>query len=67
MAVYPWVAQHAAQGIAMDRFPHVARWLERVAERPAVKRAYALGEAVRPAQLTDEHRKQLYAQQQPTA
>ncbi|MBN3764057.1 glutathione binding-like protein [Burkholderia sp. Ac-20365] len=67
MAIYPWAAQHAAQGIAMDDFPNVARWLARVAERPAVKRAYALGETVRPAQLTDEHRTKLYAQQKSTA
>ena len=67
MAVYPWVAQHAAQGVAIADYPNVARWLERIAERPAVKRAYVLGEAVRPSQLTDEHRARLYAQQKSAA
>ena len=63
MAAFPWALQYAAQGIALDEFPHVARWLDRVGNRPAVKRAYALGEEIRPSQLTDEHRKQLYGQQ----
>jgi GSH-dependent disulfide-bond oxidoreductase len=63
MAVYPWVAQHAAQGVPIDDFPDVARWIERIAERPAVKRAYALGETVRPSQQTDANRQQLYGQQ----
>ncbi|SAL13807.1 glutathione S-transferase-like protein [Caballeronia peredens] len=62
MAAFPWILQHAAQGISLDDFPHVARWLDRVRNRPAVKRAYALGEEIRPSKLTDEHRKQLYGQ-----
>ncbi|MCE4546011.1 MULTISPECIES: glutathione S-transferase family protein [unclassified Caballeronia] len=62
MATFPWVSQHTAQGISLDEFPHVAEWLDRVGTRPAVQRAYALGEAVRPSDLTDAHRKQLYGQ-----
>ncbi|OUL94876.1 glutathione binding-like protein, partial [Paraburkholderia hospita] len=63
MATYPWVVQFAKQGIEIEDFPHVARWLKRIESRPAVKRAYTLAEAVRPSQLTDEQRKQLFAQQ----
>jgi len=63
MAAYPWIAQHAKQGVSIENFPHVKRWLGSISQRPAVKRAYTLGEAVRPSQLTDEHRRQLYAQQ----
>lgn len=67
MAAYPWIVQHAIQGISIDDFPHVARWLERIRNRPAVKRAYTLAEAVRPSQQTDEQRKQLFAQQKQEA
>jgi len=67
MAAYPWIIQHTKQGISMADFPHVARWIERIGNRPAVKRAYTLAEAVRPSQLTDEQRKQLFAQQKQVA
>lgn len=67
MAAYPWVLQYAKQGISIDDFPHVARWLKRIENRPAVKRAYTLAEAVRPSQMTDEQRKQLFALQKQTA
>jgi GST-like protein len=67
MATYPWVVQFAKQGIAIEDFPHVARWLRRIENRAAVKRAYTLAEAVRPSQLTDEQRKQLFAQQKEVA
>jgi GSH-dependent disulfide-bond oxidoreductase len=63
MAAYPWIAQYAKQGQSIENFPHVKRWLDRISQRDAVKRAYMLAEAVRPSQLTDEHRRQLYAQQ----
>jgi len=67
MAAYPWVAQYARQGMSIDDFPHVARWLKRIETRPAVKRAYTIAEAVRPSQLTDEQRKQLFSQQKQVA
>jgi GST-like protein len=65
MAAYPWIAQYAKQGQSIEDFPYVKRWLDRISQRAAVKRAYMLGEAVRPSQLTDEHRRQLYALNRP--
>src|SRR4029077_17435127 len=44
-------------------FPHVARWWEAVASRPAVKKGRAVGEELRrSAPLDDEARKVLFGQ-----
>jgi GST-like protein len=42
MACYPWIAPHAQQGQNLDNFPHLKRWFNTVAARPAVQRAYTL-------------------------
>ena len=48
MASYPWVVPHEVQGQKIDDFPHLKRWLESIAERPAVKKAYALAKEINP-------------------
>ena len=45
MACWPWVKYIEWQGQSFEEFPHVARWFEQVAQRPAVKRAEAHGTA----------------------
>jgi GST-like protein len=60
MAIYPWVLQHDKQGMMLDGYPNVAAWLERISRRPAVVRAYAKGEQIRPSGQTDQDRKKLY-------
>lgn len=47
MACYPWINPER-QGQDIDLFPHLKRWREAIAARPAVQRAYALGKAVNP-------------------
>jgi len=47
MACYPWVLP-ARQQQNLDDFPHLARWKEAIAARPAVQRAYALAKIVNP-------------------
>jgi GST-like protein len=39
MATMPWVRAPERQGVDIDDYPHVKRWRDRIAERPAVKRA----------------------------
>jgi GST-like protein len=39
IAFYPWLATYDELGIDMTGYPHVAAWLRRIAERPAVARA----------------------------
>jgi len=64
MACHPWIASYARQSQKLEDFPNVKRWFEAVGDRPAVKRAYALGRAVAasPMVLTDEARKALLVQ-----
>lgn len=60
MAIYPWVLQYQKQGVTLDDYPHVAAWLAQISARPAVIRAYAKGEQIRPSGQTDEDRQKLY-------
>ena len=43
MICYPWASSWATRKIEIDEFPNVKRWLEEVGERPAVKKAMAMG------------------------
>lgn len=38
IAAYPWIYRWKMQGIDIGAYPNVREWLERVGERPAVKR-----------------------------
>ncbi|ACB95968.1 glutathione binding-like protein [Beijerinckia indica] len=40
MASYPWIVLHERQQQNLDDFPHLKRWFETIAMRPAVERAY---------------------------
>jgi GST-like protein len=52
MAIFPWCRSHANQGVDLTEFAHVQRWFDRIAARPAVKRALTvLADRRRP--LTD--------------
>ena len=67
MASYPWVVPYANQGQNIDDFPHVKRWLETIAARPATQRAYAKAKEInpnfgQPAIRTEEERKLLFGQ-----
>ncbi len=48
MACYPWVVPHERQGQRITDFPHLKRWLDAIAARPAVVRAYALVNEINP-------------------
>ena len=43
MAIWPWIVFHERQGQSLESFPHIQRWFELMRERPAVRRAYAIG------------------------
>ncbi len=65
MAIYPWATLWQAQQQKIENFPHMAAWLERIAARPAVQRAYALVAQVNEdpkALLTAEARRLLFGQ-----
>ncbi len=63
MAAYPWIVPHERQGQKLDDFPHLKRWFQAIAERPATVRAYARAQEVNPqATMTDEAKKVLFGQ-----
>lgn len=55
MAAYPWIVPHAKQGQDLNDFPHLKRWFDAIAARPATQRAYALADTVNTApSVSDE-------------
>jgi len=65
MASYPWIVPYERQGQKLEDFPHLKRWFEAVASRPATARAYALAKKVNPntsTMRTAEERKHLFGQ-----
>jgi len=68
MAAYPWIVPHQRQQQDLAAFPHLKRWFEAVAGRPATAAAYAKGEPLthRPT-VTDEGKKILFGQTARTA
>ncbi len=42
MAIYPWIVPHKMQSQDLNDFPHIKKWFEKMAARPAVVKAYSL-------------------------
>src|SRR5690606_10931085 len=38
IATYPWVAIHDCSGVSVDGLPALQRWMDAIAERPAVQK-----------------------------
>ena len=47
IACYPWIVPYERQGQKLEDFPHLKAWFERIADRPATKAAYKIGETYR--------------------
>ena len=62
MACWGWVTLHEIQGQDIDATPHLKRWFERVGNRPAVQRGYAVGKeiAATPGRISGEAKSRLY-------
>lgn len=56
MALWPWVQNWAGQEQTLDDKPHLARWLDAVWSRDAVKRGRAVGDELRNRPQTDEEK-----------
>ena len=63
MAAYPWIVPHAKQGQDLNDFPHLKRWFDAIAARPAT-RAYALADQINtaPSVGDEESRRILFGQ-----
>jgi GSH-dependent disulfide-bond oxidoreductase len=46
MACYPWIVPFERQQQNINQFPHLKRWFETIAARPAVQRAYEVAKKV---------------------
>ncbi|MGC6386279.1 GSH-dependent disulfide bond oxidoreductase [Ewingella sp. S1.OA.A_B6] len=46
IATYPWVVSHERQRIDLADFPAVRNWFERIKNRPATEKAYAIAEQI---------------------
>ncbi|MBE9177001.1 glutathione S-transferase N-terminal domain-containing protein [Oculatella sp. LEGE 06141] len=42
IATYPWVAIYEFQQLTLENHPHLKRWVETIAQRPAVQRGMAV-------------------------
>ncbi len=51
MATWPWVRIHDWSGISIEGLPHLQRWLEEIAQRPACQKAMTVPP---PSQASDE-------------
>ncbi len=65
IACYPWIVPYKPQGQNLDDFPHLKRWFNAIAARPATVRTYqgvALPYVRDRSAITDEERKHLFGQ-----
>jgi GSH-dependent disulfide-bond oxidoreductase len=62
IAIYPWIVPHRGHGQDLAQFPHLQRWFDRIAARPATQRAYVGVEDTysRPPDWSDEERHALF-------
>ena len=59
MASYPWIVPYERQRQTLGDFPHLKRWFETIAARPAVQRAYALAAEINKTPVVSEQSRAL--------
>jgi GST-like protein len=65
IATFPWVRNPARRGIDLADYPHVRRWHDEIAARPAVMRGVeVLSENQRRGAMTDQERENLFGAKQ---
>ena len=63
MASYPWIVPHKNQQQDLDDFPHLKRWFETIAARPATRAAYRRARELNTVPtVTEASRKILFGQ-----
>ena len=62
MASYPWIVPHKSHKQDIEAFPHLKRWFDDIAERPAVIKAYAGAAPSYQKPMSDAERKILFGQ-----
>jgi len=64
IAIFPWLRNWKNQGIDWNDFPHLRRWFDDIAARPAVTRGVEVLANLRKPQLDDKARETLYGRTQ---
>lgn len=59
MASYPWIVPHERQGQNLNDFPHLKRWFDAIAARPATQRAYNKAKEINVAPTVNEKSREL--------
>jgi GST-like protein len=59
MACYPWIVPHVRQQQNLDDFPFLQNWFERIQNRPATIKAYALAKTINAAPTVNEASKKI--------
>ncbi|KXW56222.1 glutathione binding-like protein [Ferrovum sp. PN-J185] len=63
MAIYPWIVPYERQQQDINEFPHLKRWFESIAQRPATIKAYDRAKEVNTTPtVTEEAKKILFGQ-----
>lgn len=57
MACYPWIVPFEKQQQNLADFPHLKRWFETISQRPAVQKAYKLGQNINSKPTVNEDSK----------
>ena len=60
MATFPWLRNWQNQGVALDDYPHVKKWFEGIAARPAVQRGVQVLTDLRKPITDDKAREVLF-------
>jgi GST-like protein len=64
MATFPWLRSWQNQGVVLDEYPHLKRWFETIAERPAVQRGVKVLADLRKPITDDKAREVLFGSTQ---
>ncbi len=64
IAIFPWLRNWEGQGIALADFPHLKKWFEGIAARPAVQRGVKVLADLRQPITGDKEREILFGKKQ---
>jgi GST-like protein len=64
IAIFPWLRSWQNQGIVLEDYPHLKRWFEGIAERPAVQRGVKVLADLRQPLTDDKSRDLLFGKTQ---
>ena len=64
IATFPWLRSWENQGIVLSEYPHLQKWFNQIAERPAVQRGVAVLAELRKPVRTQAEREVLFGKTQ---